>query len=177
MSREPLKMQDATSPVFSSQGQPRAVPEFAIRSAHLSDAAAIQSIIEIYARQRLMLSRSLMQIYENVRDYWVALDDGKVVGVGALHCFWEDLVELRALAVAPAYKDLGLGRDIVLRLIEEARAMGASTVFAFTYIPQFFSKFGFEQVPHHSLPLKVWKDCINCSYFNNCNEIAMIKKL
>ncbi|MBZ5554747.1 MAG: N-acetyltransferase [Acidobacteriia bacterium] len=170
-------MHNDASPRFSSQKPPQALPEFAIRGARLSDAAAIQSIIETYARQRLMLPRSLMQIYENVRDYWVAVDDGSVVGVGALHCFWEDLVELRALAVAPVYKDLGLGRHIVLHLIAEARTMGASTVFAFTYIPQFFSKFGFEQVPHHSLPLKVWKDCINCSFFNNCNEIAMIKRL
>lgn len=170
-------MQNITLPEFNSQRPPRAVPAFPIRSARLSDAVAIQSIIETYARQRLMLPRSLMQIYEHVRDYWVAVDGGKVVGVGALHCFWEDLVELRALAVAPDYKDLGLGRDIVLHLIAEARTMGASTVFAFTYIPGFFSKFGFEQVPHQSLPLKVWKDCINCSFFNNCNEIAMIKRL
>jgi amino-acid N-acetyltransferase len=177
MSGKPLRMPNATLPRFSNQGRPEALPKIAIRSARLSDAAAIQSIIETYARQRLMLPRSLMQIYEYVRDYWVAVDHGKVVGVGALHCFWEDLVELRALAVAPAYKDRGLGRDMVLHLITEARTMEASTIFAFTYIPQFFLKFGFEEVPHHSLPLKVWKDCINCSYFNNCNEIAMIKKL
>jgi len=149
----------------------------AIRSARLADAGAIQSLIEVYASERLMLPRSLMQIYENIRDYWVAEDAGRVIGVGALHFFWEDLAEVRALAVAPRYKGNGIGPKIVLHLIEEARMMSVSSVFAFTYIPDFFSKLGFEEVPHNSLPLKVWKDCINCSFFNHCNEIAMIKKL
>jgi amino-acid N-acetyltransferase len=170
-------MPNAILPRSSSHPSCEQTREFAIRGARLSDASAIQSIIDVYASQRLMLPRSLMQIFENIRDFWVVEDKGRVVGLGALHCFWEDLAEVRALAVAPAYKNFGLGREIVLRLIEEARTMGAATVFAFTYIPQFFSKFGFEQVPHNSLPLKVWKDCINCSFFNSCNEIAMIKKL
>lgn len=152
-------------------------PQAAIRSARLADAGAIQSIIEIYANERLMLPRSLMQIYENIRDYRVAEGAGQVIGVGALHFFWEDLAEVRALAVAPQYKSNGIGRKIVLHLIEEARTMSVSSVFAFTYIPDFFSRLGFEEVPHNSLPLKVWKDCINCSFFNHCNEIAMIKKL
>jgi amino-acid N-acetyltransferase len=150
---------------------------FYIRSAQLADAKTIQSIIEGYASQRLMLPRTLMQIYEQIRDYAVAEEAGQVVGVGALHCYWEDLAELRALAVAPSYMGQGVGREVVQRLLDDARAMSIASVFAFTYVPQFFAKFGFQQVPHSSLPLKVWKDCINCSFFNNCNEIAMIRKL
>lgn len=150
---------------------------FVLREARLSDAEAIQSIIEVYAAERLMLPRTLMQIYEDIRDYFVAEDGGAVVGAGALHFFWKDLAEVRALAVVPDYKTRGVGRQIVLQLLEHARAMEVSQVFAFTYVPQFFEKLGFQMVPHSALPLKVWKDCINCTFFNNCNEIAMIRKL
>lgn len=148
-----------------------------MREARLLDAPTIQSIIGIYSAQRLMLPRTLMQIYEDIRDYAVAEESGTVIGTGALHFFWEDLAELRALAVAPEFKNFGVGRQIVLHLIEQARSMNVASVFAFTYVPQFFEKFGFEQVPHSTLPLKVWKDCINCTFFNNCNEIAMVRKL
>lgn len=152
-------------------------PATAIRSARPTDAQAIHNIIEVYASERMMLPRTLMQIYENIRDYSVAEDSGIVVGVGALHYFWEDLAEVRALAVARSHQQFGIGKQIVHHLIEEARSMGLARVFAFTYVPVFFERLGFEQVPHSSLPLKVWKDCINCSFFNDCNEIAMIKKL
>ncbi len=152
-------------------------PLAVIRSARPTDAQAVHDLIEVYANQRLMLPRTLMQIYENIRDYSVAEDSGTVVGVGALHYFWEDLAEVRALAVAPSHQHLGIGKQIVDHLIEEARGMGLARVFAFTYVPTFFGRLGFEPVPHSSLPLKVWKDCINCSFFNNCNEIAMIKNL
>lgn len=150
---------------------------FHIRGAHLTDAPAIQAIIEVYSSQRLMLPRTLMQIYEYIRDYAVAEESGKVIGVGALHFFWEDLAEVRALAIEPGHQGGGVGRRLVLHLIDQARAMNVSTVFAFTYVPEFFERLGFEQVPHTTLPLKVWKDCINCSFFNNCNETAMIKRL
>ncbi len=154
-----------------------ALHAFKIREARLADATSIQSIIEVYASQRLMLPRTLMQIYEDIRDYAVAENTGAVVGTGALHFFWEDLAEIRALAVAPGYKSSGIGKQIVFHLIDYARSMNVSNVFAFTYVPHFFEKLGFREVPHNSLPQKVWKDCINCSFFNNCNEIAMILKL
>lgn len=166
--------------ILQKSANPRsaiALPHVTVRNARLSDAGAIHGIIEVYSSQKLMLPRTPMQIYENIRDYSIAEESGVVVGVGALHFFWEDLAELRALAVAPSHKNFGVGRKIVLHLIEEARVMKVASVFAFTYVPQFFEKFGFVQVPHSSLPLKVWKDCINCSFFNNCNEIAMIKRL
>jgi amino-acid N-acetyltransferase len=152
-------------------------PDMVIRQARPADAKEIQSIIGMYANERLMLPRTLMQIYENLRDYSVAVENETVIGVGALHLFWEDLAEIRALAIAPGNMGRGVGRHIVLHLFEQARELGVPQVFAFTYVPQFFEKLGFEQVPHSSLPLKVWKDCINCSFFNNCNEIAMIRKI
>ncbi|MDD5543988.1 MAG: N-acetyltransferase [Acidobacteriia bacterium] len=154
-----------------------APPAISIRPARLTDATVIQAIIEGYAKERLMLPRTLMQIYEQVRDYAVAEEAGQVIGTGALHCYWEDLAEIRSLAVASTHKSQGIGRDIVLHLLDEARQLNISSVFAFTYVPRFFEKFGFQEVPHTSLPLKVWKDCINCSFFNNCNEIAMLRKL
>jgi amino-acid N-acetyltransferase len=170
-------MPNVFSPSSSKSRIQVKAPSIVVRPARLSDASAIQAIIEVYSSQRLMLPRTLMQIYEDIRDYFVAEESGKVVGAGALHYFWEDLAELRALAMAESHKNLGIGQQIVLRLIEEARQMDVPSVFAFTYVPQFFERLGFEQVPHSSLPLKVWKDCINCTFFNHCNEIAMIKRL
>ena len=147
------------------------------RVANFHDVESIHKIVNDYAEKGLMLARSRNSIYETLRDFVVAERNGEVVGVGALHMVWDELAEIRALAVAPEQARKGVGMAIVEWLIEDAKKMGVKTVFTLTYQSEFFAKAGFRIVPKESLSQKVWKDCINCSKFPNCDEIAMIRAL
>lgn len=147
------------------------------RRATFRDVESIHKIVNYYAEQGLMLARSRNSIYENLRDFVLAEENGNVVGVGALHLVWDELAEIRAMAIAPDYAGKGVGMSIVNQLAEDARELGVKTLFTLTYQPGFFGKAGFREVPKERLSQKVWKDCINCSKFPNCDEIAMIRSL
>ena len=147
------------------------------RKAKFADVEAIHHLINSYAEQSLMLARARNVLYETLREFVIAEEDGRVIGVGALHLVWEELAEVRALAVDPQYTKSGVGRRIVEQLVEEAKDYGVKTVFALTYQPGFFAKLGFHEVPKEKLSHKVWKECINCAKFPNCDEIAMLKIL
>jgi len=147
------------------------------RKARMGDVPEMQRLINHYAAQGLMLPRSLVSLYESLRDFTVAEEDGRIVGVGALHIVWDDLAEVRALAVAPGHERQGHGRAIVDHLLDEARALGIGRVFALTYQPEFFARCGFHPVAKESLPHKVWGECIHCPKFPNCDEVAMLKEL
>jgi len=148
------------------------------RKAVMADIPAAHEIINGYAAEGLMLRRPLMMLYESVRDFTVALDDdGQVVGVGGLHIMWQDLAEIRSLAVKPGLTQRGVGRGLVEHLLAEAQSLGLKRIFALTYQPGFFAKCGFHVVQKETLPQKVWKECVYCDKFHNCDEIAMIRLL
>lgn len=144
------------------------------RKAKITDVEAIHSLISYYAEKGLMLARSRTMLYESLREFTVAEDKGQVVAAGSLHIIWEDLAEVRALAVAPAYCGKGIGRGLVQTFLSEAKELAIPRVFALTYQQAFFEKCGFRVVPKESLPQKVWKECVNCPKFPNCEEVAMI---
>jgi len=148
-----------------------------IRKAKIGDIKQIQALINTFAKNDLMLPRSLNELYENLRDFWVIEEKKKVVACCALHVSWEDLVEIKALAVAKNRQSKGLGRELVLACIGEAEELGAKRIFVLTYKPDFFRKFGFKRVKHDDLPHKVWAECINCCKFPNCQEVALLKVL
>jgi amino-acid N-acetyltransferase len=142
--------------------------------AKITDVETIHALINYYAEKGLMLARPRTMIYESLREFTVARDQGKVVAAGSLHIIWEDIAEVRALAVAPEYAKKGIGRRLVEMFIEEAGELGIPRLFALTYQQAFFAKCGFQVVPKESLPQKVWKECVNCPKFPKCEEIAMI---
>ena len=148
-----------------------------IRKARIEDIKQIQEIINAFAKQDLMLPRSLNELYENLRDFWVAEDKKKVVGCAALHISWDDLAEVKSVAVARSKQKKGFGRILVSACLNEAKEMGARKVFVLTYKPEYFKKFGFKRVKHADLPHKIWAECINCCKFPNCQEIALLKLL
>jgi amino-acid N-acetyltransferase len=151
-----------------------------VRKARPGDVAAIHRIINHYAEKQLMLPKTHLQLYENLRDYSVVVggaDSAKVLSCGALHIYWENLAEIRAVAVAPDITQRGIGSILVEHLIEEARQYGLEQVFVFTYVPKFFSRFGFIQVEHRTMPLKVYNECFHCPKFNTCDELAMVLHL
>lgn len=148
-----------------------------IRKAKIKDIKQIQALINIFAREDIMLARSLNELYENIRDFWVSEDKGKIIGCAALHISWDDLAEIKSLAVHKKYQDRGIGRELISACLNEAIPLGAKKIFVLTYKPEYFKKFGFKRVSHSGLPHKIWAECINCCKFPNCQEIALLKIL
>ncbi len=144
------------------------------RKAVFGDVETIYDIVKGYADSGDMLVRSRNTLYETLRDMIVAVDGGKVVGVGGLHMMWDRMAEVRTMAVSPDHVRQGVGANIVRRLIDEGRMLGVEKFFTLTYKPGFFATLGFEIVSKDDLPHKVWKECIDCPKFPNCDEIAMI---
>ncbi|MCM8830652.1 MAG: N-acetyltransferase [Candidatus Omnitrophica bacterium] len=149
-----------------------------IRKAKLSDAESIYKIINTWAKEGRLLERSLNYIYENIRDFWVYEYNKKIVGCCALHVVgWEDLAEIKSLAVKKEYHNKGIGKKLVLKCLEEAKSLGIKKVFALTFIPSFFLKLKFVPIDRKQLPHKIWSDCVDCIFFPNCNEEAVIYKI
>ncbi len=124
-----------------------------------------------------MLFRSLADIYENLRSFRVAEDDGRIVGCCALHIIWQDLAEIKSLAVEQSKKGTGIGKALVEASLSHAKEIGLPRVFALTLEPAFFEKLGFEKVDRDALPMKVWSDCARCPKQDHCDETALIKNL
>jgi amino-acid N-acetyltransferase len=145
------------------------------RKAVVQDVEAMYALIEHYAREGLLLPRSRLSLYESLQCFTVAVEDGQLLGVAGLHILWADLAEIRSLAVAPEAQGRGIGRQLVERLVDDARRLGIPQILALTYQQSFFEKCGFHPVDKHALPHKVWKDCINCSKFATCDEFAYLR--
>lgn len=121
-----------------------------------------------------MLFRSLAQLYESLRDFYVYEQDGEILGCCAMQIIWADLAEIRSLAVREDSQSRGIGGEMVEAAAAEAGGLGISRVFTLTLEEGFFAKLGFARVPMESLPEKVWSDCVNCSKRDDCDEIAMV---
>lgn len=147
------------------------------RKATLRDIPALLHLINGYAAEGIMLPRTEFEMSENIRDFTVVYGGTELLGCGALHFYTPVSGEIRSLAVAPTSKSGGIGRLVVETLEDEAIHNDLQTIFAFTYVPDFFRKLGFHQVDRGLLPLKVWRDCRSCPKFECCDEIAVIKAL
>jgi amino-acid N-acetyltransferase len=145
------------------------------RNAVLPDVERIHAIIEPYAAEGTLLPRSVPELCENVRDFFVAEQDGRIVGCGALHLYGTHLAEIRSIAVAPESKGRGVGRSLVSALVEEAQRHTVTCVCLFTRIPEFFAHMGFEVARRQELPDKIYKDCVHCPKLLICDEIAMVR--
>lgn len=148
-----------------------------IRKAQLSDVPVLFDMINHYAAEKVMLPRTLADLYENVWEFTVAEEDGRVLGCGALKLYSAQLAEVRSLCVAPGLSRRGVGRQVLESVLEEAEAMHLKTVFALTLTPEFFAKFGFREVPRESLFMKVWRDCLRCERHSRCQEKAFVLDL
>ena len=148
-----------------------------IRKAKLSDTEAILNLVNQYAKEGLMLARSRSSIYEYIRNYSVYEIDGEVVGIGALSILWEDLAEIRTLAVKKELFGKGIGKELVNHFLTEAKELGIVKVFTLTYQTEFFLSCGFHEISKEHMPHKVWKDCLNCPKFPNCDEVLMVREI
>jgi len=148
-----------------------------IRKARVDDIKGIQELINYYAKKDQMLPRSLNELYETIRDFFVCEKNKKIVGCVALHVTWDDLAEIRSLAVAESYREKGIGKRLLEAAFEDAKTLKVKRIFALTYIPTFFERFGFKRIEHSELPHKIWSECIKCVKFPNCAEIAMSREV
>jgi amino-acid N-acetyltransferase len=152
-----------------------------IRNARMGDIKKIYKLLQYFADKDLLLGRSLSSLYDQLKDFSVYVekaeddqDQEKLVGVCAFHICWDNLAEIRSLAVAEGYQGKGVGQQLVDKALTEADSYGITKVFTLTYQPEFFRKLGFKDIDKAELPHKVWSDCINCSKFPDCNEEALI---
>ncbi|MDY6832940.1 MAG: N-acetyltransferase [Thermodesulfobacteriota bacterium] len=151
-----------------------------IRKARIKDIPQIYRLLSDFARQGSLLSRPMSKLYDDIRDFSVFVDpssDETVIACCALPVCWADLAEIRSLAVRQDHWGKNIGTQLVENAFEEARVFDIQQVFALTYVPAFFEKFGFSRIDRADLPLKIWADCITCVKFPDCDEIAMMKIL
>ena len=146
-----------------------------IEKAKIQDVPQIHKLINHFADRDEMLPRSLSEIYENTRDYFVYRQDERVLACAALHIIWSDLAEVKSVAVADEHQKQGIGTMLVEACLKEARALGIPTVFCLTYQPAFFTRFGLSEIDKMELPRKVWTECFRCPKFPDCGEVALIR--
>ncbi|MFH0861828.1 MAG: N-acetyltransferase [Candidatus Altiarchaeota archaeon] len=144
-----------------------------VRKASVRDVDAIRALIDVYSRQGKMLSRSLSYLYDNIRDYFVVEEGGRVIGCVGLHITWSDLAEIKSLAVDPVHQQKGVGRALLEATFREAKEFGISRLFTLTLEPDFFTRHGFRVIPRESLPMKIWGECIQCPKYPECDEVAL----
>ncbi len=147
------------------------------RKAKMTDVEDLHGLINDFAERGLMLPRSRNTLYESLREFTVIEDDGRLIGAGALHVIWDNLAEVRALAIRDGYRGQGLGKRLIAELLKEAGELAIHQIFALTYQVEFFKHCGFQEVVKEEMPHKVWKECINCPKFPNCDEVAVIKHI
>ena len=151
-----------------------------IRKAQIQDIKSIHEILAYYGSKDLLLPRSLSELYDHLRDFYVIENSdakGDLLGVCSLSISWEDLGEIRSLAVVEESQKEGLGSRLVEACLSEAVELGLSRIFVLTLIKGFFARFGFKEVEKSLLPHKIWADCVKCPKFPDCDEIAMILEL
>ncbi|MBW2019483.1 MAG: N-acetyltransferase [Deltaproteobacteria bacterium] len=150
-----------------------------IRKATIRDVKEIHHLLKKYADRGELLPRALSNLYDDVRDFSVFEEEstGSILGICALHVCWEDLAEIRSLAVCEKHQREGIGSALVTAALAEADDLGIRRVFTLTYRPDFFNRHGFQIIDKAMLPQKVWAECIKCVKFPDCDEIAMLKLL
>ena len=148
-----------------------------IERAGISDVAQMHELINRFADKGEMLARSLSEIYEHIRDYFVVREGERVIACAALHVMWQDLAEIKSVAVSEGSQSRGIGVQLVKACLQEAKKLGIPTIFCLTYKPAFFESVGFSQLDKLELPRKVWGECYRCPKFPDCDEVALIYHL
>lgn len=152
-------------------------PQITYRKAEEKDVHKIHNLIEIYVQKSVLLERSDEEVRKDLEDFWVADMDGEIIGCAALYKYLSTLAEIRSVAVNPQYQRKGIGKHLITNCVEDARKQGIAEVFVLTFSQLFFEHLGFCVIDKNLLPHKIWKDCNKCPKKDNCQEIAMLRKL
>jgi len=148
------------------------------KNASLYDIKSMQELVKPEVERGVILARSDDEISTNIRSYILAKKDDKLLGFGAMHFHTSALGEVRSLIVATEARGKGVGKNIVKKLILNAKEYGTKKIFTLTYKRTFFESLGFKEIPKEDLPAhKIWADCIKCKFFPICDEIALIQTI
>jgi amino-acid N-acetyltransferase len=135
--------------------------DYAVRRARTGDVRAIRALIDANAPSGRLLDKATVTLYEAIQEFWVAsTPDGEVVGCGALHVMWEDLAEIRTVAVSAGYQGRGVGNQIVLALLDAAREVGVGRVFVLTFAVEFFRRHGFAEIHGQAATPEVYAELL-----------------
>jgi len=148
-----------------------------IRKAKIKDVKSIYRILLYFGRKNMLLPRPLMELYENIQNFWVAEKNNKVIGCCSMHVVSENLAEIRSLAVLPRYQNRGIGKRLIYEVAREMKNIGLKETFVLTFNEKYFKKIGFKRISREKLPHKIWRDCINCPMFPECDEKPLIVKI
>jgi amino-acid N-acetyltransferase len=148
-----------------------------VRHARITDAKRICGLVNFYAERGRMLHRSLESVYDCIREFLVAEENGDVLGCVAIDVFWADLAEIKSLAVDQSARGKGVGKALVESAAKDAARIGVTRLFALTYEQTFFEACGFAVVDRNALPEKVWRECFVCPKKDHCDEIAMTRDI
>ncbi|HEX5018030.1 MAG TPA: amino-acid N-acetyltransferase [Actinomycetes bacterium] len=147
-----------------------------VREARTSDVAAIRALVDTYAADRILLSKATVTLYEDVQEFYVAEVDGAVIGCGALHVLWEDLAEVRTLAVDKEYRGRGIGDLLLRRLLQQARHIGVARVFCLTFEVAFFERHGFTEIEGEAVSHDVYEQLLE-SYDEGVAEFLGLERV
>ncbi|HEO70469.1 MAG TPA: N-acetyltransferase [Candidatus Hydrogenedentes bacterium] len=145
-----------------------------VRKPKLTEMTEVKKLLDAAAAQGALLRRPIMELYEFARDFHVYVDEAGMGGCAALHIDMADLAEVRSLAVREDLRGSGIGARLLDACLNEARRLEIARVYALTRQPTFFKHHGFEEVDKHTLPHKVFQDCMKCPLFPDCDEVAVI---
>ncbi|MDQ7002288.1 MAG: N-acetyltransferase [Ghiorsea sp.] len=148
-----------------------------VRPAEAQDVQQIYALMLPFMQDKTLINRDKDDIFEHLQEFIVALKDGKVLGVSALHVYGSDLAEIRSLVVSPKAQRMSIGHQLVKACELMSRKLGITRVFALTYIDKFFLSQGYTVVAKESLPQKIWTVCVHCPKFSHCDEISVVKNL
>jgi amino-acid N-acetyltransferase len=165
----------AASPA-SDAAPPAGAGEVVVGRARTRDVKAIRRLVDLYATERRLLSKATVALYEDVQEFWVARTGDTVVGCGALHVMWEDLAEVRTVAVDPAYRGQKIGHRIVTELLSAARDIGVARVFCLTFETRFFASFGFVEIDGAPVPQRVYEELLR-SYDEGVAEFLGLERV
>ena len=151
--------------------------EVIIRRARTADVRDIRRLVDTYTADRRLLSKATVALFEDVQEFWVAVtEDGSVVGCGALHVMWEDLAEIRTVAVDPSVRGQKIGHRVVAALLDTARELGVRRVFVLTFETAFFGSFGFAPIDGTPVPHDVYEQLLR-SYDEGVAEFLDLERV
>lgn len=149
-----------------------------VRRARTSDVRAVRRLIDAYVGERILLDKATVTLYEDIQEFWVAErdEDGEVIGCGALHVMWEDLAEVRTLAVHPELTGGGVGHQLLDKLLQTARWLGVRRIFCLTFEVEFFSKHGFVEIGETPVDGDVYSELLR-SYDEGVAEFLGLERV
>ncbi|MBB1243104.1 amino-acid N-acetyltransferase [Streptomyces durbertensis] len=157
---------------------PDAITAVTVRRARTGDVRAVRRLLDIYTSDRILLDKATVTLYEDIQEFWVAESDhdGEVVGCGALHVMWEDLAEVRTLAVDPALRGAGVGHRLLEKLVQTARWLGVRRVFCLTFEVDFFARHGFAEIGEAPVDGDVYSELLR-SYDEGVAEFLGLERV